>query len=183
MKILWLFIALVPVIVMLNAYAFDYELSTNTFFEYKGHLNRAVHAATLQRDEEAFSSGKWKIDFNEYDPFHSKAFLAFEKNLMTNMRLEKVSEGKYVPNGGPVENEVRVPWFEVYNGECDSNNGCSTFTSNGVTYVKYVKPEYDFETVLSRPGVMTVVEIDYKEVYGLIGDVKWNIKASHEIVY
>jgi hypothetical protein len=157
-----IFLILVVVLMMFFAFHIDHGLSIHTFFTYKGHLNRAVHAASLQIDKNAFANGIIQID-----PI--KAREAFDQYIKTNMNLDD----NLNPIKGPINGNVEVLEFIIYNGP---------FPSDG-SGVEYTIPEYNFKTTLYRPGVIAIVKVDYKELFNVLKDVKWNLNASHELTY
>lgn|SRR5690625_758312 len=142
---------------MLQAMQLDEQVAVRTLFQVKHAVNRAVHAAAGQIDEELLHRGKLQID-------ERKATAAALWYLQQNLSLNEHNEP--LPTS-LLKDEVDIVLFEVINDE-----------SFPYTY----RSEDDhFAVTLDRPGVIMIVGVNYPQAFSLLGDIRWTVKGTAQL--
>jgi len=154
-----LFVILIPLLMLLYAYTTDSEISLQGYFRVKSGLNRAVHAAALQVNNDELSSGKRVID-------PSLAQSEFLSYLQENLSLDDTLNP--LPNTF-LKDQVVIIDFKVEN--------------TGPFPYHFVDTTNEVDIWLSRPGVIAIIEVKYPRIFSVLGPIAWKVNASHELIY
>jgi len=159
MNKLLLFIMMMGIWTLIGLQQAESELAMRTLFEGKSAVNRAVHAAAQQLDQEALADGVFRIDAEA-------ASAAARRYLESNLRIDG--------NGDPLENaflrhRVRVLAYELINDDY-------------VFPYTYRNEAYKYEVTLRNPGVIMIVRIVYPQAFQVTDPIEWEIKGAAELV-
>lgn len=135
------------------------ELAMRTLFEGKRAVNRAVHAAAQQLDQEALADGVFRID----EGAASRAALAY---LSMNLKVDSNGEPQ---EGAFLRHRVRVLVYELINDD------------QSFPYT-YRNDNYDYEVTLHRPGIVMIINVVYPHAFQVLQPIEWNIKGAAELV-
>jgi len=136
----------------------DEERALHTVFFLKHGLNRALHAAAQQLDEDLLAQGIPAID---EEAAEEAAYRYLRENLRLSESLEPLP-------GSFLQSPVEVLAFDIIN-------------IDRVFPYRYSNGEHDFEATLHRPGVVMIIGAEYPRVFRLIKPIRWEIKGTAEL--
>ncbi len=136
----------------------EQELSMKAVYLAKQAVNRAVHAAAQQLDEEALADGEIRIDS---EAAWQTAKLYLQKNLELDQSFKSLSPSSLLK-------QIKITVFSVIN------------EVKGLPYT-YKNEQYAYEVMVKKPAVIMIIEVDYNKAFQLFKEVKWNIKGTAEI--
>jgi hypothetical protein len=145
---------------VMYAYQIDQELAMRTLFQSKHGINRAVHAAAQQMNEELLANGTYAI----------------EPNLAKETALEYLRHNLYLDDHNRplpesfLKAEVEILVLEIINNDRDFP-------------FDYTHEAYDYSVTLERPGVIMIAAVEYPRMFKMIQPIHWKIKGASELVY
>ena len=146
-KMLWI-VLFAPLFMLFQAYQIDQEMAVHTLFKAKYSLNYGVHAAAQQVDMEKLSQGVLSID-------EEAALETAMSYLRANLQLD---EANLPLPGAFLQARVQLLVFEVINEEAS------------FPYT-YVNSAYDYTVTLNRPGVISIIQVEYPQIYGVMAPI------------
>lgn len=142
----------------LMALQLDEERALQLLFEIKHGVNRSVHAAAQQVDEDMLAGGIIAID-------EIRAKETALHYLRANLRL---NEHNAPLPGSLLHHPVEVLVMEVINSD-------KSFPYS------YVNAEYDYEVTLFQPGVIMIIRAEYPRIFHIIDPINWTVKGTAEL--
>lgn len=155
-----IYMLIIMVGMMMFALQFDEELAMQNLFRAKYAVNRSVHAAAQQLDDNKLAEGTLSIN-----PIQAqKTALQY---LQSNLNLD--SDNRPLP-GSFLKAKVKVLLFEIVN---EDEQFPYTFQSI----------EYEYSVTLERPGAIMIIHVEYPRTFAMIDPIVWEIKGAAELVY
>jgi hypothetical protein len=143
---------------LLMAVQIDEELAMNTVFQVKHGVNRAVHAAAQQMDQDKLAQGIAAID-------EERAEAVAYQYLQANLDLD---EDQTPLPGSFLRTPVEILVFEVINNE-------------EIFPYHYVNAQFGYEVTLDKPGAVLIIGVEYPRIYAIIQPIHWVIKGTAEL--
>lgn len=144
---------------MLHALQMDEEIALGTVHEAKRAVDRAAHAAAQQMDRDKLELGVLSLS-------KERAETAALSYLKANLRLD---DSLMPIPGSQLHERVKVEALAVINED------------QSFPYI-YENAEFDYETILYRPGVVLIVHVAYTRMFGVLAPIEWDLKGAAELV-